>query len=712
MWIPDQKIVMKKLKGFVLLTLLLTASSLLAQRGLINLTGRPSGVDTIFYPFYNDVQMIEIDHVGDWEERERYADMEWGNRGQARFSFVPELLCNVYLFRHRSGMIVKAFNTSTSLEQLTKDFSNTPINKKSGGLNSIVRISHLNRNQFVMRDYHSRMLDFHGKYLVHEISDTLELNGVGKKYPVDFGKVGLIDSFGNYLLPIEYTHLEPLNNNIIICKDSLCGVIDDALNVVLPLNYERYDYLSGGDELAFYKSNQVHVIYRVKTNTYKQVAGFDYIGEDWLFQYRYNPRPEYPPLIPVRNGFLMGLVDTGFNVVTPLIYDRCIPAFYSNLTVACRNGKFGYLDKNGREIIPCIYAYAEDFKDGIAVVQYEGKFRNIDSTGKLLNANVREHENWRNRNYSYTLIGKLKTVQTATGYGLINENDVFVVPAIYENITPLRSEHNGRTQFSDKVFSARRYGKVGIVDIAGNVLLPFEYEQINDYPSKYGFRVVRKDDKHWGMLNRNCEMIVPCIYEGMSSGYDEDHFQFWTNGKTGIMDTTGKITIPAEYNQMYLYKNNRALVQKDSLFGFIDTAGNVVIPIIFERLNSEFHNGLCLVYQNDKAGFIDTTGAIVIPCIYDNARVFTGKATGVQQGDKWALIDREGKPITEFEYSFISYEWRGEGEVQVRKNGKIGYLNSKGREVIPCEYDVDWGYSPGLGYFLEKDGQKRYVKPN
>ena len=45
-------------------------------------------------------------------------------------------------------------------------------------------------------------------------------------------------------------------------------------------------------------------------------------------------------------------------------------------------GNYGFVDKNGKEIIPLIYEAAEEFKDGKAKVKKEGKEFYIDKTGK------------------------------------------------------------------------------------------------------------------------------------------------------------------------------------------------------------------------------------------------------------------------------------------------------------------------------------------
>ncbi len=47
-----------------------------------------------------------------------------------------------------------------------------------------------------------------------------------------------------------------------------------------------------------------------------------------------------------------------------------------------KNEKYGYIDKNGKEVIKCQYEYGFDFSEGFALVRRNGKYGYIDRTGK------------------------------------------------------------------------------------------------------------------------------------------------------------------------------------------------------------------------------------------------------------------------------------------------------------------------------------------
>ena len=45
-------------------------------------------------------------------------------------------------------------------------------------------------------------------------------------------------------------------------------------------------------------------------------------------------------------------------------------------------GKYVFIDKTGKQVIPCVYDLADSFSEGLAHVKLNGKFGFIDKTGK------------------------------------------------------------------------------------------------------------------------------------------------------------------------------------------------------------------------------------------------------------------------------------------------------------------------------------------
>ena len=74
----------------------------------------------------------------------------------------------------------------------------------------------------------------------------------------------------------------------------------------------------------------------------------------------------------------------------PIKYEQC-SKFADDIAAVKYNGKWGYIDSSGHELIATIYGDGEyygrdsrDFKDGFACVEQGGKYGLIDKKGNLI----------------------------------------------------------------------------------------------------------------------------------------------------------------------------------------------------------------------------------------------------------------------------------------------------------------------------------------
>ena len=58
--------------------------------------------------------------------------------------------------------------------------------------------------------------------------------------------------------------------------------------------------------------------------------------------------------------------------------------FSEGLAVVNQNMKYGFIDTNGNEVIPISLQYASSFSEGLAAVCINGKFGFMDKKGKLV----------------------------------------------------------------------------------------------------------------------------------------------------------------------------------------------------------------------------------------------------------------------------------------------------------------------------------------
>lgn len=150
--------------------------------------------------------------------------------------------------------------------------------------------------------------------------------------------------------------------------------------------------------------------------------------------------------------------------------------------------------------------------------------------------------------------------------------------------------------------------------------------------------------------------------------------RFYTDGCFGYTDTCGTVVIPLIYDYADSFSNGFAVVGKgeknDRRFGLIDRQGREVVPCIYADV-AGFSSGLARVQEGTDSvrryGYVDTLGQVVIPLKYDYARDFSEGMAVVAKGE-WSGKSGYGKRDFEF-------------------TGKYGFIDRRGNEVIAPIYD-------------------------
>lgn len=84
----------------------------------------------------------------------------------------------------------------------------------------------------------------------------------------------------------------------------------------------------------------------------------------------------------VQNGEKWGFINTEGKEIVPCVYEM-VSSFSDGMACVCKNGKWGYVNENGELAVPCIYEYAKDFSEGLASVRKNGKEGFINKKGEV-----------------------------------------------------------------------------------------------------------------------------------------------------------------------------------------------------------------------------------------------------------------------------------------------------------------------------------------
>lgn len=312
-------------------------------------------------------------------------------------------------------------------------------------------------------------------------------------------------------------------------------------------------------------------------------------------------------------------------------YEHVLGNFSEGLLPVVKNRMLGYVNANGEEVVPCSLKYYiepggdgddpvhGDFHEGLARVStFDGP-----SGGEMYNgvSNVR--------------------------FGYIDKTGRLVIPYSYTEAK----------DFSEGKAYVVTGGSRGFIDKSGKLLFTLgssAYAEgfsdglalVKDWESKKPYFV---DEKGNTVLTFPRYATVHNFHDGLAY-YDND-------GWKGFIDKSGKHIIDCTaYEAVHDFSEGLAAVSKDGkTYGFIDTKGNIAIPISYEGQEGEgdiynfrdFHDGLCGIFDKseNKWHFINKKEEVVL-------KVDNGIISDMNEGV--ALVDNYDMERNISHYSIVT----------------------------------------------------------
>lgn len=391
-------------------------------------------------------------------------------------------------------------------------------------------------------------------------------------------------------------------------------------------------------------------------------------------------------------------------------YDE-VSSFYSGLAAVKKDGKWGFIDKTGKEIIALQYDDARDFNQELAAVQKDGKWGFVDKTGKERSAMIYE-QIWSLKNGYFAVQQDITNWNGGVyRWGIVDNFALEVVPIIQRNNQFISfSPDEGLFQF------ATTENRVGFTDKQGHEVVPFQYDNISaeaDEGSicKEGLCVVAKNNL-WGFVDTTGRLAIMLQYE-YASDFNEGMAAVKQNDKWGFVDKTGKEVIALQYDSAHDFSEGLSFVKKGEQWLLIDKTGKEIAALPNYEWVEPFHNGLAKVVKNELVGFIDKNGKEVIACQYENiydkdGTPFVGNGLlTVSQNEKWGLIDATGKEIVPPQYD-EALNFEDDLALVSKDDNRWGFVDKNGNATIPLQYDFAYPFSDGLA-FVRKDGQGQFI---
>ena len=162
------------------------------------------------------------------------------------------------------------------------------------------------------------------------------------------------------------------------------------------------------------------------------------------------------------------------------------------------------------------------------------------------------------------------------------------------------------------------------------------------------------------------------------------------NGKWGVIDFKGTEIIPLKYDRVRKLEGSMgtlalARIEQNELEGIIDLGTQKeVLPCKYEAISAVVNGLLAAVLPNEKLGcYYNLSGERVFgdAGCYEYAGAFFEGFAKVGKNGKYALLNKTGELVTEFEYDDIHPFLQGNNYTAAQKNGKWGFINKQGASI-------------------------------
>lgn len=338
-------------------------------------------------------------------------------------------------------------------------------------------------------------------------------------------------------------------------------------------------------------------------------------------------------VLKVKKDGKYGLIDYNGKEILPTEYDS-IEALegVKNSLIIKKEERVGLCDNQGNIIIEPEYkeikAIGNDYKNGYVVVNSDNKYGLVDFTKQvILETKYEEVKPVVASNiYIVKEDGKLKAINKDLETLVENkfddvkqlnsENIVFVKNKKYgimntEGEIKTKAEYDDIEYIFDNYYVAKKSGKYGIINVENETIVPFNYEKISYRKEADFIEVEKKDAEVTEILNNKFEKQLEGIITEVNA--EKAYIRIRTNDEYKYYN----FKFEEKDVKELLNTNTTFLSKKDGKYGYVDKDGKIVVDYIYEDAKEQNPYGYAAVKKDGKWGAIDKDGREVSECRYD-----------------------------------------------------------------------------------------------
>ncbi len=368
--------------------------------------------------------------------------------------------------------------------------------------------------------------------------------------------------------------------------------------------------------------------------------------------------------------------------------------YEKNILKVSKNGKYGLIDLNGKELLPIEYDEITvlDGMENSIIIKKDGKVGLVNDNGSILiEVNYKDI-----RALGETYKDGYITIDDAGKYGVVSATKKQILENKYDEIMPV---------YLKDYYLIKEGEKKEVIDSNGNVILDSGFDDIKSATTN---GVIFIKNNLYGEISTSAEITLDAKYQDLKEVKDGIYIAK-QNDKYGIIDNVGNEQLAFEYAGITYNEKADLFFAEDSEYNtsIINDIYDVKATGILSEVNNE--DEYIRMRVNDNYKYYDFKGVETAntKVLKDNT-IFLDKKDG-----KYGYVDKKGNPITEYIYDDAT-EQNKYGFVAVKKDGVWGSLDKNGKEVIEPKYKLEnnlkidfigkWhlGEDLNMNYYCEK----------
>ena len=353
---------------------------------------------------------------------------------------------------------------------------------------------------------------------------------------------------------------------------------------------------------------------------------------------------------------------TGYDKIEAIDnYDSKQNIWYENNVLrVSKNGKYGIINYEGQEVLPCEYEEITALKGVKAnfIVKKDSNVGLVNEVGQtIVNTEYKDVVALKDEYKSEYII-----VNAENKYGLISTSGATLIESKYDEVKYIGSSH---------LFAVKEADEWKLFDTEANkVVIEEGYKNIVEAKSE-NIVVVDKDGKY-GVLNKDYSVKIEPQYEDLKYAFSI-YYIAKKDGKYGIINSENETVIEFEYQRM-TYIENGGFIEADKTDTetvlFDNNLGQKVVGIVSD-LNIE--KGYIKVYTNNEYKYYNFKLEEK-----NSSDLLTANTLFLSKKDgKYGYVDKSGNVVVDYIYEDAT-EQNAQGFAAVKKDGVWGSINKAG----------------------------------